>query len=440
MTQKSSLTDITNANSFGDWRQRTNELIDIAQKSVTFGPGEAATNVGDVTIVGDFALATGNVSSFDIVDTVTASSLKIKKDTDVEGVLFVNQTVGGASGESRIQMTQGTDKTNTWEIKTSSNHANLRITKGDVSLQMAGDGNITSVGDTDIVIPTSMIDGGVFNSVSIGTVTPSTGAFTKLDCSGAGGAGAINNVSIGSTNPSTGSFTTFNTTGGSGSSIINTTIGQGDASNRAAGSFTTFIATGGGSSAINNVPIGASVESTGKFSTLESTGAATFNSATVTGNLTATASQAAALTSEAMTAVLNQVYPIGSLYCTTSASSPNALGIPGNWERYAQGQALTGWKSGDSDFGTVGGTGGHKTHTLTVSQIPAHTHDQNNRVERAEMLISQSLKKTVSSGRKSDIDKNSGTISTKTFSTGGGGSHPILQPYRVVYIWRRINP
>ena len=113
MTQKSSLTDITNANSFGDWRQRTNELIDIAQKSVTFGPGEAATNVGDVTIVGDFALATGNVSSFDIVDTVTASSLKIKKDTDVEGVLFVNQTVGGASGESRIQMTQGTDKTNT---------------------------------------------------------------------------------------------------------------------------------------------------------------------------------------------------------------------------------------------------------------------------------------------------------------------------------------
>lgn len=324
MTQKSSLADITNSNTFGDWRQRTNELIDVAKKSVTFGPGESSSNTGDVTIDGDFNLSAGKEATFDIVDTTGSVDLKVKKNTDVEGVLYVNQTANSGNVESVVQMTSGTDKTNTWSMATNSTHANLRFSKGNVSLQVGGDGNISSQGTTDIVIPVSMVDGGVFNGVTIGNTTPGTGKFTKLDCTGSS-TGTIENVNIGASTAGTGSFTTFNATGGNNSSITNTTIGGGDAANRAAGSFTALIATGGGDSAINNVPIGASTANTGAFTTLTTSGAATFASATVTGTLTATASSADGLTAAALATVKSAVAT--DLGNGTTFSSINAVPI-----------------------------------------------------------------------------------------------------------------
>jgi hypothetical protein len=218
----------------------------------------------------------------------------------------VNQTVNSGNVESVVQMTSGTDKTNTWSMATNSTHANLRFSKGNVSLQVGGDGNISSQGSTDIVIPVSMVDGGVFNGVTVGNTNPGTGKFTKLDCTGAS-TGTIENVNIGASTAGTGSFTTFNATGGNNSSITNTTIGGGDAANRAAGSFTALIATGGGDSAINNVPIGASTANTGAFTTLTTSGAATLASATVTGTLSAIASSADGLTDAALSAVKSAV-------------------------------------------------------------------------------------------------------------------------------------
>lgn len=74
--------------------------------------------------------------------------------------------------------------------------------------------------------------------------------------------------------------------------------------------------------------------------------------------------------------ILNKTYPIGSIFETTTYSTvaqvSNALG--GTWEVYGSGKTLVGVDSSDSDFNTVNKTGGSKTTTLTVANLPSHTH------------------------------------------------------------------
>ena len=77
----------------------------------------------------------------------------------------------------------------------------------------------------------------------------------------------------------------------------------------------------------------------------------------------------------------------------------------------------------DTAFDTVEETGGAKTHTLTVDELPAHTHSVPN---------SGSQNNSFDSGTTvgNDVTGTSG-------STGGGQAHNNLQPYIVVYMWKR---
>ena len=67
------------------------------------------------------------------------------------------------------------------------------------------------------------------------------------------------------------------------------------------------------------------------------------------------------------------IYPIGSIYMTTSTVSPAVL-FGGTWERI-KGRCIVGVDENDTDFNTVSKTGGEKTHTLTVDEMPAHNHN-----------------------------------------------------------------
>lgn len=40
-----------------------------------------------------------------------------------------------------------------------------------------------------------------------------------------------------------------------------------------------------------------------------------------------------------------------------------------------RGRFIVGYHSGDSDYNAIGKTGGEKRHTLTIAEMPAHTHD-----------------------------------------------------------------
>ena len=76
------------------------------------------------------------------------------------------------------------------------------------------------------------------------------------------------------------------------------------------------------------------------------------------------------------TTLLNRTYPIGSIYTSTTLSTPAQVqaSIGGVWEVYGSGRSLVGVNTSDANFNTVNKTGGSTTTTLTTANLPAHTH------------------------------------------------------------------
>lgn len=68
-------------------------------------------------------------------------------------------------------------------------------------------------------------------------------------------------------------------------------------------------------------------------------------------------------------------YPIGSIYINASvATNPATLLGFGTWEAFAAGRVMVGINAADTAFDTLEETGGTKTETLTVAQMPSHKH------------------------------------------------------------------
>ena len=127
----------------------------------------------------------------------------------------------------------------------------------------------------------------------------------------------------------------------------------------------------------------------------------------------------------AVAAALLSVYPIGSIYINAGvATNPGTLLGFGTWSAFGSGRVIVGVDSTDTDFDAVRETGGAKTHTLTVAQLAAHTHN-------VTMSTNDTDNDNLSEGN------TSGTSLHPTSSTGGGEAHNNLQPYITAYMWRR---
>ena len=129
--------------------------------------------------------------------------------------------------------------------------------------------------------------------------------------------------------------------------------------------------------------------------------------------------------------VLKKAYPIGSVYINASNSTnPASLLGFGTWVAFGAGKVMVGLDAGDTSFDTVGETGGEKTHTLTVAEMPAHKHK-----------FGYTGGNTDATGSPYSVGKAIGhdpsNVYSETTSTGGDGSHNNLQPYIVVYFWKR---
>ena len=125
--------------------------------------------------------------------------------------------------------------------------------------------------------------------------------------------------------------------------------------------------------------------------------------------------------------MLETIYPVGSIYINAGvATNPGTLLGFGTWSAFGTGRTIVGVDSSDTDFDTVRETGGSKTdsHTLTIAEIPAHSHN-------VTMSTSDSDNDNLSEGN------TSGTSTHATSSTGGGNAHTIVQPYITAYMWRR---
>ena len=104
--------------------------------------------------------------------------------------------------------------------------------------------------------------------------------------------------------------------------------------------------------------------------------------AAIDGTCTKFSSQLTNLKNEVKTETLNEMYPVGSIYISTSISTASelekTLGV-GTWESYASGKTLVGVGTGtDSNSVSktfkINETGGEYTHNLTTSEIPDHSH------------------------------------------------------------------
>ena len=85
------------------------------------------------------------------------------------------------------------------------------------------------------------------------------------------------------------------------------------------------------------------------------------------------------------------------------------------------GKGPMGYKSSNSKFDALNETGGAETHTLTVDEIPAHTHTYDK--------LDGGQHSDAGSGSYNDY---SSTNSRTSGSTGGGQAHNILDPYLTV--------
>ena len=128
--------------------------------------------------------------------------------------------------------------------------------------------------------------------------------------------------------------------------------------------------------------------------------------------------------------ILNLVYPIGRGFIDfTDTDYSNWLGF--SWERELLGLTPIGYNPNDEDFNEIGKTMGEKTHTLTINEMPSHTHNVNLSAT-TDTGISRLITSDWSWNTKNQ--QNSGLIN----SSGGGQAHNNIQPSQVVAYWRRV--
>ena len=118
-------------------------------------------------------------------------------------------------------------------------------------------------------------------------------------------------------------------------------------------------------------------------------------------------------------------FPIGSIYLSVNSTSPASL-FGGTWEKIKDKFLLA---SGDTY--TNGATGGEATHTLTVEEMPSHSHN----VNAGAKFSNGNSGKTIQRGYGDDTQLCQGDLT----NTGGGQAHNNMPPYLVVNIWKRVS-
>lgn len=98
-----------------------------------------------------------------------------------------------------------------------------------------------------------------------------------------------------------------------------------------------------------------------------------------------------------------------------------------------KGQTIVGVDTSQTEFNALGETGGAKTHTLTTTEIPAHTHTSRQTYKLANPVASGFNGEAITGSANPTAEGVYNAMSTvTTSSTGGGGAHNNLQPYIVI--------
>lgn len=147
---------------------------------------------------------------------------------------------------------------------------------------------------------------------------------------------------------------------------------------------------------------------------------------------------------------LAAAYPVGSIYMNaTNSSNPATLLGFGTWVAFGAGRVPVGIDSGDTDFDTAEETGGDKTKskTIALNELPPHKHAVPNKdcasYENAQGYSSESINRNTwcdSTGiglGQAPLTGNGVYADNGTKQTQQAMSLDVVQPYIVVYMWKR---
>ena len=135
--------------------------------------------------------------------------------------------------------------------------------------------------------------------------------------------------------------------------------------------------------------------------------------------------------------IIDIFYPVGCLFYTTDNNfDPNSVFENTTWKKI-EGRFIVGTSTSDSDFKSMK-TGGEKTHTLTINEMPVHDHGV-----AGKSSGNEAPGYTLYLGTGGFCDRvlvtsaanDKGKITTDR--QGGGRSHNNLPPYYCTNIWHR---
>ena len=140
-------------------------------------------------------------------------------------------------------------------------------------------------------------------------------------------------------------------------------------------------------------------------------------------------------------AALQAVYPVGSVYISTTATNPATTFGFGSWSAFGAGKVLVGQDAGDTAFDTLEETGGSKdaivvshTHTANVTD-PGHRHGISDGAQDGFDPGTGQYRAATGTTINSASSVTGITVSNST--TGSSGTNANLQPYVVVKMWKR---
>lgn len=127
--------------------------------------------------------------------------------------------------------------------------------------------------------------------------------------------------------------------------------------------------------------------------------------------------------------------PIGKLWISSDPTSPAEI-IGGTWEQVKDRFILAA-----GDVYTAGEIGGEAEHTLSVEELPEHTHHPFAYYnEQSQEWVNLDAYWPVSGAQTAyayNGASSSAALAIKTGIAGEGAAHNNMPPYKVYYVWER---
>lgn len=129
-------------------------------------------------------------------------------------------------------------------------------------------------------------------------------------------------------------------------------------------------------------------------------------------------------------------YYVGKIILDTANINPVTYLSFGTWKLWGSGRVPVGVDVDDIDFNEAEKTGGEKTHTLTLDEMPKHNHTLNDGTDGPGLYPNWGS--ITGWGVTSEYLNGNGGESNSAY-TGSSTVHNNMPPYITCYMWKRVE-